>query len=334
MNSSRFSSRRPQAQRKTPSEQRTRPPQAQRPAERLHKLLAAAGHGSRREIETLIEEGRVTVNGVPAALGTHAAPADDIRLDGRRLRLASADARRRVLVYHKPEGEIVSRDDPEGRPTVFDNLPPLQNQKWVAVGRLDFNTEGLLIFTTDGALANRLTHPRYEVEREYSVRVLGELDEEDQYRLLDGIELEDGPARVLKIEDAGGDGANRWYNLVIREGRNREVRRLIEALGYTVSRLIRIRFGPLAMPPQLKRGETHELAEQEIKRLVRWAEERDVAKPQPNAGVLPGMDADNNARSLHAEQPAKTSRPPRRRKRDKTAGKNIGQTAARKRRER
>jgi 23S rRNA pseudouridine2605 synthase len=317
---------------KTPPEGQPRSrPQAAAPAERVHKLLAAAGHGSRREIESLIAAGRITVNGVPATPGTHATPADDIRLDGRRLRLALPDAKRRVLIYHKPEGEIVSRDDPEGRPTVFEKLPPLQGQKWVAVGRLDFNTEGLLVFTTDGALANRLMHPRYEVEREYAVRVLGELDEEDQYRLLDGIELEDGSARVLKIEDAGGDGANRWYQLVIREGRNREVRRLIEALGYTVSRLIRIRFGPLALPPQLKRGQTRELSEQEIKRLVRWAEERGAAKPLPNIWIPPDMAANNKAGQQQDEHVTKASRPPRRRRRNKVPGMDAGQGTVRKR---
>lgn len=307
MNSSKSSIRRPPRRRKPEGQPRGRPPAAP-PAERVHKLLAAAGHGSRREIETLIAAGRITVNGVPATPGTQAAPTDDIRLDGRRLRLALPDAKRRVLIYHKPEGEIVSRDDPEGRPTVFDKLPPLQNQKWVAVGRLDFNTEGLLVFTTDGALANRLMHPRYEVEREYAVRVLGELDEEDQYRLLDGIELEDGLARVLKIEDAGGDGANRWYQLVIREGRNREVRRLIEALGYTVSRLIRIRFGPLALPPQLKRGQTRELSEHEILQLVRWAEGRDAAKPLPPHAAAPHETA--GRQTAHPDKSGQAGRKP------------------------
>jgi 23S rRNA pseudouridine2605 synthase len=174
----------------------------------------------------------------------------------------------RVLLYHKPAGEIVSRSDPEGRPTVFDKLPKLGSAKWIAVGRLDFNSEGLLLFTTSGELANRLMHPRYEVEREYAVRVLGLLTPEQQRQLVEGIELDDGIAKAQSVRDGGGEGANHWYHIVVPEGRNREVRRLIEALGLTVSRLIRTRYGVVNMPPQLKRGQTLELERDELNQLL------------------------------------------------------------------
>ena len=176
----------------------------------------------------------------------------------------------RVLIYHKPEGEIVSRDDPEGRPSVFDRLPSIRGGRWITVGRLDFNTEGLLIFTTNGDLANRLSHPRYEVEREYAVRLLGALTGDQMNQLLKGVELEDGVAEVDSIVPAGGEGVNQWYRLVIREGRNREVRRIMEHMGLTVSRLIRVRFGPVAMPSRLKRGMQEELPENEVQELMKW----------------------------------------------------------------
>lgn len=240
---------------------------------RLHKALADAGIGSRREMEAWIAEGRVTVNGETAQVGQSVTSRDVIKVSGRRVYLRAPETKRvRVLIYHKQEGEIVSRDDPKGRATVFEQLPKIRGAKWVSVGRLDFNTEGLMIFTTSGELANRLMHPRFEVEREYAVRVLGELTPEMQKRLLDGVELEDGEARVESLSEAGGEGANRWWRVVIKEGRYREVRRLFDAVGIKVSRLIRTRYGPVALPPQLKRGQKHELDETEVKRLLRWAD--------------------------------------------------------------
>ncbi len=249
---------------------KARPEELEAQSERLHKVLAGAGLGSRRDMEQLIQDGRVSINGQPAQVGDKVKPGDIVKVNGKIVRLAWKAQLPRVLLYHKPEGEIVSRDDPEGRPSVFDNLPPMRGGRWITVGRLDFNTEGLLIFTTDGELANRLSHPRYEVEREYAVRLLGSLDAEKMDALIAGVELEDGIAKVESIVPVGGEGVNQWYRLVIKEGRNREVRRLMEHLGLTVSRLIRVRFGPLAMPPRLKRGMKEELAEEEVGALLRW----------------------------------------------------------------
>ena len=236
--------------------------------ERLQKLLAQSGVGSRREMETLIAEGRVSVNGEVAQLGQSASPGDRVKVNGRLVQLKFANRLPRVIMYHKPEGEIVSRDDPGHRPTVFSALPRMSGGRWVAVGRLDFNTSGLLLFTTSGELANRLMHPRYNLVREYAVRVLGELTSEAQKRLLDGIELEDGPAQFASLVDAGGDGANHWYRVSLFEGRNREVRRMFEAVGVTVSRLMRVRYGPLVLPPNLRRGQVSELGEADVARLM------------------------------------------------------------------
>lgn len=252
--------------------------------ERLHKMLSAAGIGSRREMEDWIAEGRITVNGQVATVGAQVTPADVVKVDGRPVRLHWKIELPKVLIYHKPEGEIVSRDDPDGRVSVFDSLPRLKGQRWISVGRLDFNTEGLLIFTTSGELANRLSHPRYEVEREYAVRVLGDLTTEHMDKLTKGIELEDGLANVESIYAAGGEGANQWYRLVIKEGRNREVRRLFEAIGLTVSRLIRVRFGPVAMPPRVKRGMRQDLTEDEVKKLLDWCGLDASGKPKPRPG--------------------------------------------------
>lgn len=239
-------------------------------SEKLHKALASAGMGSRRDMEQLIADGRVQLNGQTAKVADRVKPGDLVKVNGRVVRLGWKKQVPRVLIYHKQEGEIVSRDDPEGRPSVFEHLPPVRGGRWITVGRLDFNTEGLMIFTTDGELANRLSHPRYEVEREYAVRLLGALDADKMNALLNGIELDDGIARVDSIVPAGGEGINQWYHLVIREGRNREVRRLMEHMGLTVSRLIRVRFGPIAMPARLKRGMKEELPDKEVETLLRW----------------------------------------------------------------
>lgn len=228
-------------------------------SEKLHKVLADAGVGSRRDMEELIIAGRVSVNGEPAHIGQRVLPSDQVRVNGKPLPRKPPGRPPRVLLYHKPAGEIVSQDDPENRPTVFDKLPKIGGSRWVAVGRLDFNSEGLLIFTTSGELANRLMHPRHEVEREYAVRILGELDEEQKRLLLHGVALDDGPAKFSRLEEAGGEGANRWYRVVIAEGRNREVRRMFAALGLEVSRLIRIRYGAVQLPRSLARGRYSEL---------------------------------------------------------------------------
>jgi 23S rRNA pseudouridine2605 synthase len=230
-------------------------------SDKLHKVLADAGVGSRRDMEELIVAGRVSVNGQPAHVGQRILPGDQIRINGKPLNTRRQTGRPpRVLIYHKPAGEIVSQDDPQERASVFDKLPKVSGGRWVAVGRLDYNTEGLLVFTTSGELANRLMHPRYEIEREYALRLIGELSQEQRERLLAGVELEDGVARFSRLEDAGGQGLNHWYRAVISEGRNREVRRMIEAVGTQVSRLIRIRYGAVQLPRALARGRFQELA--------------------------------------------------------------------------
>jgi 23S rRNA pseudouridine2605 synthase len=236
--------------------------------ERLHKLLAQSGIGSRREMEEVIAAGGVTVNGETARTGQSAMPGDRVKVHGRLVQVKFSGLLPRVLLYHKSEGEIVSRDDPERRPSVFTSLPRLTGSRWVAVGRLDFNTSGLLLFTTSGELANRMMHPRYELAREYAVRVLGELPLEMQRRLLEGVELDDGPAQFSSLVDAGGEGANHWYRVSLSEGRNREVRRMFEAVGVTVSRLMRVCYGPISLPPNLRRGQSRELDEKDIRQLM------------------------------------------------------------------
>lgn len=238
-------------------------------SQKLQKVLAQAGLASRREIEEWIAAGRITVNGKPAHTGQRVGPQDRVRVNGRQVNLRLAPRAPRVLLYHKLEGEIVSRADPEGRPTVFDRLPRIGGGRWVAIGRLDFNTEGLLLFTSSGELANRLMHPRYELEREYAVRVIGELSPDQERALREGVELEDGQARFSTLVAGGGEGTNRWYRVTLNEGRNREVRRMFEAVGVTVSRLIRVRFGPVDLPPRLKRGMCAELVEEEVQALLR-----------------------------------------------------------------
>ena len=227
--------------------------------EKLQKVLARLGLGSRRQIERWIEEGRVAVGGRTARLGERVAPDARIALDGRVVPLTGVAAKSRVLIYHKPEGEVCTRSDPQGRPTVFDRLPALRHARWIAVGRLDFNTSGLLLFTTDGELAHRLMHTAREIEREYAVRVLGKVDEAMLKRLKEGVMLEGGPAHFAVIADAGGTGANRWYHVTLKESRQREVRGLWEAVGVAVSRLIRVRFGPIQLPRRLRQGRAEEL---------------------------------------------------------------------------
>ncbi len=236
--------------------------------ERLHKLLASAGWGSRREIERWIEEGKILVNGQTAKLGQRVGADDLIQMGRRKLHADAVESERRVIVYNKPVGELVTRSDPEGRPTVFKQLPKLKRGRWIAVGRLDINSSGLLLFTTDGELANRLMHPSQAIEREYAVRVLGEVTEEMVRQLVQGVELEDGPARFEDVVDSGGEGANRWFHVVIMEGRNREVRRLWDAVGIKVNRLKRVRFGPIMLETRLPTGRWRELETREMDQLL------------------------------------------------------------------
>lgn len=238
-------------------------------APKLHKVLAEAGLGSRREMEELIVAGRVSVNGEPAHIGQRILPQDQVRINGKLIQRKVSSKPPRVLIYHKPAGEIVSNSDPEGRQSVFESLPKMKVGKWLAVGRLDYNTEGLLLFTTSGDLANRLMHPRYGIEREYAVRTLGELEEGMRQKLLAGVELEDGMAQFSRIADGGGEGVNKWYRVIIGEGRNREVRRMFEAVGLTVSRLIRTRYGVMTLPSGLRRGRWDELGEDAVRSLLK-----------------------------------------------------------------
>jgi 23S rRNA pseudouridine2605 synthase len=237
-------------------------------AQRLQKVLARTGLGSRRQIETWISEGRFKINGQTAKLGDRVTPEDCIHLDGKIIKPFKRITKRRVLVYNKPEGVVCTRHDPEGRPDVFKDLPRLKKDRWVLVGRLDLNTSGLLLVTTDGELANRLMHPSSEVEREYAVRVLGKVSDDMLERLRKGVELEDGYARFDDIADAGGQGANHWYHVVLKEGRNREVRRLWEAVGVTVSRLIRVRYGDIHLGRGIRSGKYRDLDAKEIRALL------------------------------------------------------------------
>jgi len=258
-------------------------PQDKPAGERLQKVLAQAGVGSRREMEEWISAGRVTVNAEVATLGMRVVEDDVVRVDQRIIRIKSQnESLPRVLLYHKQEGEIVSRDDPEKRVSVFDKLPKVRGMKWIAIGRLDYNTSGLLIFTSSGDLANRLMHPRFEVEREYAVRVQGSMTEEQMKQMLkEGIMLEDGPVKFEKLLDEGGEGYNHWYRLILKEGRNRIVRRTFEALGLPVSRLMRVRFGIVNLPPRLKRGMLAELGPGEINAILDWVGmEKPVHIPQ------------------------------------------------------
>lgn len=242
-------------------------PMAETP--KLHKVLAQAGMGSRLEMEQLIMEGRITVNNEPAHIGQRIQYGDHVKVNGKPIRFRVEAPPPRVIAYHKPAGEVVTHDDPQNRPTVFRRLPKLQQGKWQSVGRLDLNTEGLLLFTNSGELANNLMHPRFGLEREYAVRVLGALSNEEKQRLLDGVRLDDGQAQFGAIDDGGGEGANCWYRVTISEGRNREVRRMFEAVGHAVSRLIRIRYGAMLLPRGLKRGAWMELDDNDLQALRR-----------------------------------------------------------------
>lgn len=244
-------------------------PQPETP--KLHKVLAQAGLGSRLEMEQLILEGRISVNNEPAHIGQRIQYGDQIKVNGKPIRVRIAPPPPRVIAYHKPVGEVVTHDDPQNRPTVFRKLPRLPQGKWQSVGRLDLNTEGLLLFTNSGELANKLMHPRFGLEREYAVRVLGALSHDEKQRLLDGVQLEDGLAQFGSIEDGGGEGANAWYRVTISEGRNREVRRLLESVGHAVSRLIRIRYGAMLLPRGLRRGAWMELDDRDIRSLMHAA---------------------------------------------------------------
>lgn len=272
-------------------------------SEKLQKILARTGIGSRRQIEDLIRDGRIKVNGQVATIGDRATVTDKIEVDGRPVRLEKHQEQTRVLVYNKPEGEICTRHDPEGRPTVFTRLPKISGQRWISVGRLDINTSGMLLFTTDGELANRLMHPSYQVDREYAVRVMGEVDEDMLTRLREGVLLEDGIARFSDITPAGGTGINQWFYVTLLEGKNREVRRLWESQGVAVSRLKRVRFGPLMLPSRVKVGQWEELGEKDIKALYQ------LVQLTPKAPVQSGP-ADKIR--MQRQQRKRVTLPPRR----------------------
>lgn len=254
-------------------------------SEKLQKVLARSGVGSRREMEEYISAGRVTVDGKVAHLGDRIHANQQVRVDGHPVKIAAeAEQVCRVIAYHKPEGEICSRTDPEGRPTVFDRLPKIKDSRWIAIGRLDINTSGLLLFTTDGELANRLMHPKFEVEREYAVRVFGDVNDAMIQKLRTGVELEDGKANFKKVKSMGGEGINRWFHVVLTEGRNREVRRMWESQGAVVSRLIRIRYGDLLLPKHLPAGGYAEYPLEEVnylRKLVQMSPETtSLMKPE------------------------------------------------------
>ncbi|KAF1028849.1 MAG: Ribosomal large subunit pseudouridine synthase B [Pseudomonas sp.] len=286
-----------------------------RPAgEKLQKVLARIGVGSRRDVEAWITQKRIKVNGVEATLGQRVDLHDAITIDGKVIkREEAAESVRRVIMYNKPDGEICTRDDPEGRPTVFDKLPRPKEGRWINIGRLDINTTGLLMFTTDGELANRLMHPSYEMDREYAVRVRGEVDDEMIERLKAGVVLEDGPARFTDIQQApGGEGFNHWYHCVVMEGRNREVRRLWESQGLVVSRLKRVRFGPVFLNSDLPMGRWREMSQYEVDVLSAEVGLTPVALPQLNAKSKDKMERlqRKSSRPLpRTERVARTLRP-------------------------
>lgn len=278
-------------------------------SEKLQKVLARAGLGSRREMEAAIAGGRVKVNGKVATLGDRIETRDSVTFDDRPITLRSAEeVPRRVIMYNKPEGELCTRKDPEGRRTVFDRLPRLKGERWIAIGRLDINTSGLLLFTTDGELANRLMHPSTRIEREYAVRVMGEVKREHVVAMVDGVMLEDGPARFTDVQEFGGEGINTWFHVVITEGRNREVRRLWESQALTVSRLKRVRYGNIFLDKRAKAGEWVELSQDEIDDLAGMAglEVRKVPELTPE-------EKNRWSRDKNKRRPVQTMRKPSRR---------------------
>ena len=251
-------------------------------SEKLQKVLARVGLGSRRYMEEVIAAGRVSVNGQVAQVGERIEPTDELRIDGRKVQFQIEDEiRRRVIIYYKPEGEICSRNDPESRPTVFEQLPAIPGDRWVMVGRLDINSSGLLMFTNDGELANRLMHPSNEIEREYAVRVMGEVTPKIRQNMITGVILDDGPAKFESFSEIGGEGINRWYQVVVKEGRNREVRRIFESQGLKVSRLLRTRYGTVILPRELRTGRWIELDKNDIDNLTKAVE----LKPRQGTGL-------------------------------------------------
>ncbi|UAW97350.1 23S rRNA pseudouridine(2605) synthase RluB [Halopseudomonas nanhaiensis] len=280
--------------------------------EKLQKVLARMGLGSRREVESWIQAGRVSVNGQPATLGCRIDSLDQVSVDGRPLRrdLAS-EVSRRVLIYNKPEGEVCTRDDPEGRPTVFAQLPRLKQGRWINIGRLDINTSGLLLFTTDGELANRLMHPSYQMDREYAVRVMGEVDEEMIERLKEGVMLDDGPARFTDIVSSGGEGINRWYHVCLMEGRNREVRRLWESQGVRVNRLKRVRFGPVFLGSELPVGRYREMKQNEIDTLSAEVGLEPIALPVMSVNEKEKHKRQARKPSMHQARTVRRTKVPR-----------------------
>jgi len=295
---------------------------------KLHKVLAQSGMGSRLEMEQLILEGRISVNNEPAHIGQRIQFGDNIKVNGKPIRFRIEPPPARVIAYHKPVGEVVTHDDPQNRPTVFRRLPKLHQGKWQSVGRLDLNTEGLLLFTSSGELANNLMHPRFGLEREYAVRVLGALSKEEKQALLNGVQLDDGLAQFGSIEDGGGEGSNCWYRVTISEGRNREVRRMLESVGHAVSRLIRIRYGAMVLPRGLKRGAWMELDDADIRALVqaaggRAAREDGAIRDSANRGGNNGARPPKRGRNAPGRGPAfpKPGNP--------AANKNAGRAGAR-----
>jgi 23S rRNA pseudouridine2605 synthase len=267
--------------------------------------MAAAGLGSRRALEKHIAAGVVTVDGRPATLGQSVGAGAIIGFAERKWRVANDAAAHRTLVYNKPEGEVTTRADPEGRPTVFDRLPPVEGGRWIAIGRLDFNTTGLLLLTTDGELANTMMHPSGKVDREYACRIRGKASPEQLERLRQGVELEDGPARFSDIQEGGGKGENHWYEVTLLEGRNREVRRLWESQGLTVSRLKRVRYGGASLPPRLRMGHWSEITPREHGIL-----REDVGLPRTALGLV--MQELKTGRTGPAGKPARPGAPGRR----------------------